>query len=54
MDKFIAIAAIDELNKSLIDPAKMLKFIWIRVIINQIPEKDWEKYSFQAEEILSK
>jgi hypothetical protein len=51
MTKEEAIALIDNHKNKLINPIEMLKWTWLRVIVNQISEEDWHKYVDKAVEI---
>lgn len=53
MEKAAALEIIDELNRKLIHPAEMLDWVWLRVIILQIPDEEWNKYREKAGLILS-
>lgn len=44
---------IDAHKNSMGDPIELLNWTWLRVIINQIPDQDWEKYLSEAVEVLS-
>jgi hypothetical protein len=53
MRKDEAIALIDMAKQNLINPVDMLHWTWLRVIILQIPDEDWDKYVGKATEVLS-
>lgn len=53
MTKTEALKMLDEHKNKLIDPHDMLYWTWLRVIILQIPDKDWETYVGAATEMLS-
>lgn len=42
MTKQEAIALIDNHKNALIDPAEMLRWTWLRVIVNQLTEAEWD------------
>lgn len=55
MSKTEALALIDGHVKQLWqDPDKMLRWTWLRVIVNSIPEDSWENYLGDALEVLAK
>jgi hypothetical protein len=41
-------------QRGMINPTELLHWTWLRVIINQIPEEDWEKYMAKAVEVMSR
>jgi len=49
-----ALNIIDRRNKALINPVEMLHWVWLRVIISQISDDDWERYLESATKILAK
>lgn len=49
-----AIERIDSHKNKLINPVEMLHWTWLRVIINQIPDEEWDRAVVKAEEIMSK
>ena len=49
-----ALKLIDEYKNKLIDPVTMLHWTWLRAIINQIPEDQWNTYVESAVHYLSK
>jgi hypothetical protein len=53
MNKQQALKLIDDHKNAMIDPLEMLQWAWLRVIIFQIPEKEWEAYLEKATEVLS-
>lgn len=54
MTKIEAIEIIDRIKDHRdITPGEMLYLVWLRVIINQIPDADWKKYLAKAVVILS-
>lgn len=54
MTKQEAIDLIDGHKNALLDPVKMLHWAWLRVIVNQISDDDWEAYLERAAVILSR
>ena len=54
MTKKEAIRLIDNAKAGLIDPVEMLHWVWLRVIINAIPEDHWEQYVGEATVLLSR
>ena len=54
MSKSEALELIDRHKNALTDPVEMLHWTWLRVIINRIPEIDWEIYLMEAGEIMSR
>jgi hypothetical protein len=54
MTKTEALQLIDDHKNALIDPVEMLHWTWLRVIILQIPDDDWERYAASATEVLSR
>jgi hypothetical protein len=53
MTKTEALHLIDEHKNKMINPVDMLPWTWLRVIIYQIPDADWERYVKDAIVILS-
>lgn len=53
MTKSRAIELIDNHKNQLIDPREMLDWSWLRVILNQIPDDEWDKATTSAIVILS-
>lgn len=53
MTKSEALALIDAHKNKLINPTEMLQWTWLRVIILQISQEDWEGYEHEAAEVLS-
>lgn len=53
MTKTEAVALIDAHKNKLINPVEMLDWTWLRVIINQIPDDQWENHVLAATEILA-
>lgn len=54
MTKAEAITLIDNHKNQLLNPVEMLHWTYLRVILNQIPEADWEHYTEYSMETLSK
>lgn len=54
MTKSRAIELIDSHKNRLIDPVEMLDWSWLRVILNQIPDDEWDKATTSAIVILSR
>ena len=55
MKKSDALKIIDErCTKVLLDPVEMLHWVWLRTIITQIPDLNWERYVEEATEILAR
>lgn len=54
MTKTDVIKMIDDHKNRMIDPTAMLHWTWLRVIINQIPDEDWERYVGNAVEVMSR
>lgn len=54
MRKDEALKLIDDHKNKLIHPGEMLHWTWLRVIILQIPEAEWNGYLENAVEVLSK
>jgi len=44
MSKQEALELIDSHKNGLLNPAEMLSWVWLRVIILQIPEDNWNQY----------
>ncbi len=44
MDKDTAIEMIDQIKGSMINPVEMLNWIWLRMIIKEIPQEQWDIY----------
>lgn len=51
MNKQQAVELVDSLKNNLIDPIALLNIVWLRVIINQIPDEEWNKALEKAEKI---
>ena len=49
-----ALQLIDDHKNKLIHPVEMLHWTWLRVIILQIPDEDWEKYVGGAGIVMSR
>jgi hypothetical protein len=54
VDKEDALKMIDGLNRKIINPVEMLDWVTLRVIILQIPKRDWEIYRELAKDLLSR
>ena len=54
MTKREAIDLIDGHKNALLDPVEMLRWTWLRVVVNQIPDDDWEAYLEAAAVALSR
>lgn len=54
MRKEEAVALIDAHKNKLINPVEMLNWTWLRVIINEMSEADWERHVTKAAEVLSR
>lgn len=54
MTKAEAIALIDAQKNTVIHPLELLRWTWLRVIINQIPDHSWNMSVVAAEEIMSR
>lgn len=54
MNKTDAIKLIDQHKNALVDPVAMLHWTWLRVIVNQIPDHEWEKYLEDAMEVVAR
>lgn len=54
MEKDEALKLIDAQNRKLINPVEMLDWVTLRVILLQIPEREWEEYREKASVILSR
>jgi hypothetical protein len=52
MMKADAVQIIDEHKNKLINPVEMLDWTWLRVIINSIPDEQWDAAVKKAEEVL--
>jgi hypothetical protein len=48
MTKAEALTLIANHKNKPINPVEMLHWIWLKVIINQIPDSDWERYLVAA------
>ena len=48
MTKNQALMVIDNHKNKLIDPLEMLDWTWLRVIINEIPDDQWNKATDRA------
>lgn len=53
MTRLEAIALIDGHKNKLINPVEMLNWTWLRVIINQMTDEQWNEACGKATEILS-
>ncbi len=53
MTKLEALNLIDRHKNKLINPVDMLHWTWLRVIILQIPDDQWDHFVGQATEVLS-
>lgn len=54
MNREEALALIDTHKNALIHPVEMLHWTWLRVIINQFTEDEWETAVNKAAGIMSK
>ncbi len=54
MTKQHALDLIDKHKNALVNPVEMLHWTWLRVIVLQIPDIEWDVYRGQAEMILSR
>lgn len=54
MNKQDALQLIDNHKNALVDPVALLHWNWLRVIINQISNDEWEKYLEDAMEVVSR
>lgn len=54
MTKEDAIDLIDRHKNKLIDPVEMLHWTWLRVIIDQLSDEEWEGLRRKASPILSR
>ena len=54
MTKAQALTIIDYQKDGAREPMELLNWTWLRVIINQIPNEDWERYVEAAAEVLAK
>ena len=54
MTKREAIDLIDGHKNALLDPVEMLRWTWLRVVVNQIPDNAWEAYLEGAAVVLSR
>ena len=45
---------IDEAKNKLIDPVVMLKWVWLRVLILEIPDEEFQKYMERVSNTLEK
>jgi len=54
MTKEEAITLIDEHKNKLVNPVEMLNWTWLRVIINNIRDDDWQEALASAEDTLSR
>lgn len=53
MTKAEALALIDNHKNKLIDPVEMLRWTWLRVIIDQLKDDEWQALVNEAAYILS-
>lgn len=53
MTRLEAIALIDAHKNALINPMEMLHWTWLRVIINNLPDAQWEIALDHARETMS-
>ena len=53
MDKQAALALIDEHKNKLINPVEMLDWVWLRVIIINVPPASWDEAVAKTELALS-
>lgn len=49
-----AVAMIDEHKNKMIDPIQLLNWTWIRVIINNVSDDEWDRATERAVEIMSR
>lgn len=54
MDQSEAIERIDNHKNNLIHPVELLKWTWLRVIINSISPDEWEELVSRANKVMSK
>jgi hypothetical protein len=54
MKRAEALTLIDDHKNKMINPMEMLTWTWLRVIINQISDEEWEKATWKATEILAR
>lgn len=54
MTKQQALDIIDAHKNRLVDPVQLLNWTWLRVIILNIPDEDWDKAVLGAAETLGK
>lgn len=53
MTKEEALRLIDDHRNKLLSPVEMLHWTWLRLIVLQIPEPEWELYVLGAAEFAS-
>lgn len=53
MTKQEAVAMIDAHKNKLIHPVELLNWTWLRVIVDQMSDEDWERHVAKATEIMS-
>lgn len=53
MTKVEALKMIDQHKNKLIDPVEALHWTWLRVIINQLTEDEWDELLKRATPVLS-
>ena len=54
MKRAEAVELIDLHKNKLIDPVEMLRWTWLRVIINEMSDEDWERHLEKAVEVLAR
>lgn len=54
MDKDTAIKLIDDYKNGLTHPVELLQWTWLRVIVDQISNEQWEHFLEKALGVLSK
>jgi hypothetical protein len=54
MTKTEALQLIDDHKNKMVNPMEMLRWTWLRVIVLQISEEDWERYLTSAVEVLAR
>ncbi len=54
MTKIQALKIIDDHKNKMTDPLEMLDWTWLRVIIKEIPEDQWDKATGMAVEIIAR
>lgn len=54
MDQLEAIELIDHHKNMIIHPVDLLKWTWLRAIVNSISPDEWEELNSRAVEVMSK